>query len=142
MSKYIKTGPNLNLNCLPKAFVFLKAYIGRQKIIDIIQNFRGDLYQTWEKGLDVFEELLLDADWALNAGNWMWLSASAFFHQYYRYKRLNLFWRKIFFIYLPLPTYNLMANASINPGALRAVGLLLFFCYGAWTKFSLLIWRL
>lgn len=45
---------------------------------------RGDLYQSWEKGLDVFEELLLDADWALNAGNWMWLSASAFFHQYYR----------------------------------------------------------
>ncbi|MBN3318031.1 CRY2 protein, partial [Atractosteus spatula] len=32
----------------------------------------------------VFEELLLDADWALNAGNWQWLSASAFFHQYYR----------------------------------------------------------
>lgn len=32
----------------------------------------------------VFEELLLDADWALNAGNWMWLSASAFFHQYFR----------------------------------------------------------
>jgi hypothetical protein len=34
--------------------------------------------------LQVFEELLLDADWALNAGNWMWLSASAFFHQYFR----------------------------------------------------------
>ena len=32
----------------------------------------------------VFEELLLDADWSLNAGNWMWLSASAFFHQYFR----------------------------------------------------------
>jgi cryptochrome len=32
----------------------------------------------------VFEEYLLDADWYLNAGNWMWLSASAFFHQYYR----------------------------------------------------------
>lgn len=45
---------------------------------------RGDLYQSWEKGMEVFEELLLDADWALNAGNWMWLSASAFFHQYYR----------------------------------------------------------
>jgi hypothetical protein len=35
--------------------------------------------------LQVFEELLLDADWALNAGNWMWLSASAFFHQYFRF---------------------------------------------------------
>ena len=45
---------------------------------------RGDLWQSWESGQRVFEELLLDADWSLNAGNWMWLSASAFFHQYYR----------------------------------------------------------
>merc|ERR1711978_522908 len=43
---------------------------------------RGDLWQSWVKGKEVFEELLLDADWSLNAGNWMWLSASAFFHQY------------------------------------------------------------
>ena len=34
--------------------------------------------------MKVFEEYLLDADWSLNAGNWMWLSASAFFHQYFR----------------------------------------------------------
>lgn len=45
---------------------------------------RGDLWISWEEGLKVFEEFLLDADWALNAGNWMWLSASAFFHQFYR----------------------------------------------------------
>jgi len=45
---------------------------------------RGDLWQSWEKGMEVFEELLLDADWSLNAGNWMWLSASAFFHQFFR----------------------------------------------------------
>ncbi|XP_026293221.2 cryptochrome-2 [Frankliniella occidentalis] len=45
---------------------------------------RGDLYQSWEVGQKVFEELLLDADWALNAGNWMWMSASAFYHQFYR----------------------------------------------------------
>ncbi|XP_052864838.1 cryptochrome-1 [Anopheles cruzii] len=45
---------------------------------------RGDLWISWEEGQAVFEELLLDADWALNAGNWMWLSASAFFHQYFR----------------------------------------------------------
>uniref|UniRef100_A0A8C3LCD2 Photolyase/cryptochrome alpha/beta domain-containing protein n=1 Tax=Chrysolophus pictus TaxID=9089 RepID=A0A8C3LCD2_CHRPC len=32
----------------------------------------------------VFEELLLDADYSINAGNWMWLSASAFFHHYTR----------------------------------------------------------
>ena len=32
----------------------------------------------------MFDRLLLDADWALNNGNWMWLSASAFFSQYFR----------------------------------------------------------
>ncbi len=31
----------------------------------------------------MFDRLLLDADWAINNGNWLWLSASAFFHQYY-----------------------------------------------------------
>ncbi|KAG9351737.1 hypothetical protein JZ751_022988 [Albula glossodonta] len=45
---------------------------------------RGDLWISWEEGQQVFEELLLDGDWALNAGNWQWLSASAFFHQYFR----------------------------------------------------------
>nr|AWY11211.1 6-4 photolyase [Tritonia tetraquetra] len=45
---------------------------------------RGDLWISWEEGMTVFEELLLDADWSLNAANWMWLSASAFFHQYFR----------------------------------------------------------
>lgn len=45
---------------------------------------RGDLWQSWEKGRDVFDELLLDADWSLNNGNWLWLSSSAFYHQYYR----------------------------------------------------------
>ncbi|KAG8434639.1 hypothetical protein GDO86_012849 [Hymenochirus boettgeri] len=45
---------------------------------------RGDLWISWEEGQKVFEELLLDADWSLNAGNWQWLSASAFFHQFFR----------------------------------------------------------
>ena len=45
---------------------------------------RGHLWQSWEQGAAVFEELLLDADPSLNFGNWMWLSASAFFHQYWR----------------------------------------------------------
>lgn len=45
---------------------------------------RGDLWISWEEGLKVFEKLLLDHDWSLNAGNWMWLSASAFFHAYFR----------------------------------------------------------
>lgn len=45
---------------------------------------RGDLWISWEEGAKVFEELLLDYDWSLNAGNWMWLSASAFFYKYFR----------------------------------------------------------
>ncbi|XP_047437674.1 cryptochrome circadian regulator 5 [Mugil cephalus] len=45
---------------------------------------RGDLWISWEEGQKVFEELLLDGDWALNAGNWQWLSASTFFHKFFR----------------------------------------------------------
>ncbi|XP_058617896.1 cryptochrome circadian regulator 4 isoform X3 [Onychostoma macrolepis] len=45
---------------------------------------RGDLWISWEEGMKVFEEILLDADYSMNAGNWMWLSASAFFHKYTR----------------------------------------------------------
>ncbi|XP_029952200.1 cryptochrome circadian regulator 5 [Salarias fasciatus] len=45
---------------------------------------RGDLWISWEEGQKVFEDYLLDHDWALNAGNWQWLSASTFFHQFYR----------------------------------------------------------
>jgi cryptochrome len=35
----------------------------------------------WEKGRDVFERLLIDSDWAINNGNWLWLSCSSFFYQ-------------------------------------------------------------
>jgi len=45
---------------------------------------RGDLFVYWEKGRDVFDRLLIDSDWAINNGNWLWLSASAFFSQYHR----------------------------------------------------------
>eukprot|EP00937_MAST-01D_sp_MAST-1D-sp2_P001644 g1644.t1 len=45
---------------------------------------RGDLWQSWEKGAAVFDRYLVDADWALNNGNWMWLSCSCFFYQYFR----------------------------------------------------------
>lgn len=45
---------------------------------------RGDLYITWERGAQHFEDMLVDEDYYLNNGNWMWLSASAFFHQYFR----------------------------------------------------------
>ncbi|KAM4602656.1 cryptochrome circadian regulator 5 [Polymixia lowei] len=55
---------------------------------------RGDLWISWEEGQTVFQELLLDADWALNAGNWLWLSASAFFHQYFRVYSPTAFGKK------------------------------------------------
>lgn len=45
---------------------------------------RGDLWVSWEEGAKIFEDYLLDYDWSLNAGNWMWLSASAFFYKYFR----------------------------------------------------------
>ncbi|XP_041452601.1 cryptochrome-1-like [Lytechinus variegatus] len=39
---------------------------------------RGDLWISWEDGLRVFDKYLLDADWSICAGNWMWISSSAF----------------------------------------------------------------
>ncbi|XP_031635667.1 cryptochrome-1-like [Contarinia nasturtii] len=44
---------------------------------------RGDLWISWEEGMKVFDELLLDADWSVNAGMWMWLSSSSFFQQFF-----------------------------------------------------------
>ena len=70
-------------NCLwPFVFFNYLTYFFRHSVACFLT--RGDLWVSWEEGQAVFEELLLDADWSLNAGNWMWLSASAFFHQYYR----------------------------------------------------------
>ncbi|XP_070532664.1 cryptochrome-1-like [Ptychodera flava] len=39
---------------------------------------RGDLWISWEEGFKMFLEHLLDADWSICAGNWMWISSSAF----------------------------------------------------------------
>eukprot|EP00088_Acartia_fossae_P070001 TRINITY_DN925_c0_g1_i7.p1 TRINITY_DN925_c0_g1~~TRINITY_DN925_c0_g1_i7.p1 ORF type:complete len:539 (+),score=169.43 TRINITY_DN925_c0_g1_i7:322-1938(+) len=39
---------------------------------------RGDLWLSWIHGLDFFLTNLIDADWAVCAGNWMWVSSSAF----------------------------------------------------------------
>ncbi|CAH0747383.1 unnamed protein product [Diatraea saccharalis] len=44
---------------------------------------RGDLWISWEEGMKIFDELLLDADWSVNAGMWMWLSCSSFFQQFF-----------------------------------------------------------
>lgn len=45
---------------------------------------RGGCYIDWERGADVFAEWLLDHEVACNAGNWQWLSCTAFYAQYYR----------------------------------------------------------
>lgn len=45
---------------------------------------RGGCFIAWERGLEVFEELLLDHEPACNAGNWQWLSCTAFYVMYYR----------------------------------------------------------
>lgn len=42
---------------------------------------RGTLWISWEEGMKIFDELLLDADWSVNCGTWMWLSCSSFFQQ-------------------------------------------------------------
>ena len=39
---------------------------------------RGDLWLSWEHGLQLFLNYLIDADWSVCAGNWMWVSSSAF----------------------------------------------------------------
>lgn len=40
--------------------------------------FRGDLWISWEEGVKHFLKYLLDADWSVCAGNWLWVSSSAF----------------------------------------------------------------
>lgn len=45
---------------------------------------RGGAYISWERGAEVFEELLIDHEAACNIGNWQWLSCTAFFAQFYR----------------------------------------------------------
>ncbi|CAG5018070.1 unnamed protein product [Parnassius apollo] len=56
---------------------------------------RGNLWISWEEGMKVFDELILDADWSINAGMWMWLSCSSFFHQFFHYYCPVRFGRKI-----------------------------------------------
>ncbi|KAK3706087.1 hypothetical protein LTR37_012914 [Vermiconidia calcicola] len=45
---------------------------------------RGGCYISWERGAEVFEDLLIDHEAASNIGNWQWLSCTAFFSQFYR----------------------------------------------------------
>lgn len=44
---------------------------------------RGQLWQNWMFGREVFDRKLVDSDWALNNGNWLWLSGVAPFSMPY-----------------------------------------------------------
>eukprot|EP01063_Lacrimia_lanifica_P018553 TRINITY_DN25456_c0_g1_i1.p1 TRINITY_DN25456_c0_g1~~TRINITY_DN25456_c0_g1_i1.p1 ORF type:complete len:611 (+),score=172.06 TRINITY_DN25456_c0_g1_i1:33-1865(+) len=48
---------------------------------------RGGLNLDWRLGQRVFERYLLDYDWAINAGQWQWLSCSFLFFQFNRVYR-------------------------------------------------------
>lgn len=39
---------------------------------------RGDLWISWEYGFRHFMNYLVDGDWCVGAGNWMWMSNAAF----------------------------------------------------------------
>ncbi|PBP28602.1 cryptochrome-2 [Diplocarpon rosae] len=57
-------------------------HLGRHAVACFLT--RGGCYISWERGAEVFEELLLDHETACNAGNWQWLSCTAFFAQFFR----------------------------------------------------------
>ncbi|KAK4299626.1 hypothetical protein Pmani_028111 [Petrolisthes manimaculis] len=54
-------------------------HVGRTAVACFLT--RGDLWISWEEGLKVFYKYLIDADWSVAAGNWMWVSSSAFERQ-------------------------------------------------------------
>lgn len=56
---------------------------------------RGTLWLSWEEGMRVFDEMLLDADWSVNAGTWMWMSCSSFFQSHFQAYCPVAFGRKV-----------------------------------------------
>ncbi len=57
-------------------------HLGRHAVACFLT--RGGCYIDWERGAEVFEELLIDHEAACNIGNWQWLSCTAFFSQFFR----------------------------------------------------------
>ncbi|KAJ5776556.1 uncharacterized protein N7511_001567 [Penicillium nucicola] len=57
-------------------------HLGRHSVACFLT--RGGCYVSWERGAEVFEEMLIDHETACNVGNWMWLSCTAFYAQYYK----------------------------------------------------------
>ncbi|OWZ09374.1 Cryptochrome [Phytophthora megakarya] len=52
---------------------------------------RGVLYISWLRGAAYFQEKMIDLDWAINVGNWLWVSASCFFSNYRRVASPSMF---------------------------------------------------
>ena len=67
-------------------------HLGRHAVASFLT--RGGCYVHWERGAEVFEEWLVDHETASNCGNWMWLSCTAFFSQYFRVYSPVAFGRK------------------------------------------------
>ncbi|SNX85496.1 related to Deoxyribodipyrimidine photolyase [Melanopsichium pennsylvanicum] len=57
-------------------------HLGRHSVAAFLT--RGQCWISWERGAEIFDEYLIDWDPCSNPGNWMWLSCSAFFTQYFR----------------------------------------------------------
>ena len=57
-------------------------HLGRHAVACFLT--RGGCYISWERGAAVFEEWLLDHEVACNAGNWQWLSCTAFYSTFFR----------------------------------------------------------
>uniref|UniRef100_UPI00220F120B Light receptive cryptochrome n=1 Tax=Platynereis dumerilii TaxID=6359 RepID=UPI00220F120B len=51
-------------------------HVGRHAVACFLT--RGDLWISWVDGLEAFYKYMLDGDWSVCAGNWMWVSSSAF----------------------------------------------------------------
>lgn len=56
--------------------------LGRHSLVCFLTL--GYFWVSWTRCAAVFDEILLDFGYALNAANWMWLSCSAVFSTYFR----------------------------------------------------------
>eukprot|EP00929_Paragymnodinium_shiwhaense_P092648 TRINITY_DN5262_c0_g1_i1.p1 TRINITY_DN5262_c0_g1~~TRINITY_DN5262_c0_g1_i1.p1 ORF type:complete len:529 (-),score=150.22 TRINITY_DN5262_c0_g1_i1:69-1589(-) len=75
-------------------------HLGRHAVACFLT--RGDLWQSWTFGRDVFHKLLIDADGSLNNGNWMALAGVAP-------------WSPIWFrIYNPIPDSKSALNVGMD----------------------------
>jgi len=68
---------------------------------------RGDLFLNWTHGRDFFDKHLLDGDWALNNGNWLWLAGVAPFSM------------PFFRVYSPSPLGSTALNAEQTGGFVK-----------------------